>query len=427
MEAVAAPHVVILGGGFGGLYAARALKHALVRLTVVDRRNHHLFQPLLYQVASAALNPSDIAYPIRAALRSQKNARVLLARARVVDVGAKKVLLDEGELAYDYLIVATGATHAYFGHDEWATHAPGLKTIEDALDIRRRVLLAYEAAEREPELERRREWLTFAVVGAGPTGVELAGALAEVARHAMARDFRSIDPAQARVVLLEGGDRVLPSYVPKLSAKAQRQLKKLGVEVRTDALVTEIDEHGLEVGDERIGARTVLWAAGVSASPLAKTLGVPLDRAGRVVVDEDLTIPGHDDVFVVGDLACSGDDPAPGVAPAAIQGGRHAARCIRRALRGRPHEPFRYRDKGSLATIGRAAAVADLGKLRFGGWLAWLAWMLIHIFFLIGFRTKVFVMFSWAWSYVTFRRGARLITGTPDRLLPPHDDSPSGE
>ena len=418
--------VVIIGGGFGGLYAARALRRAPVDVTLVDRRNHHLFQPLLYQVASAALNPSDIAYPIRAALRRQRNARVLLAEAESIDVDRRIVTLDDGELEYDYLIVATGATHAYFGHDEWAEHAPGLKSIEDALEIRRRVLLAYEAAERETVTGLRREWLTFVVVGAGPTGVELAGALAEIARHSLAKDFRSIDPADACVILLEGGDRVLPPYVPKLSAKAQRQLEKLGVEVRTKSLVTGIDDRGVDIGGDRIGARTVLWAAGVAASPLARSLGAPLDRAGRVEVEADLSVPGHPEVFVIGDLAAAGapDARVPGVAPAAIQGGRHAAQCIRRAVRELPSEPFRYRDKGSLATIGRAAAVADFGRLKFGGFFAWAAWMLIHIFFLIGFRTKVFVMLSWAWAYLTFRRGARLITGPQDRLLPPHDRAP---
>jgi NADH dehydrogenase len=418
--------VVIIGGGFGGLYAARALRRAPVDVTLVDRRNHHLFQPLLYQVASAALNPSDIAYPIRAALRRQRNARVLLAEAESIDVDRRIVTLDDGELEYDYLIVATGATHAYFGHDEWAEHAPGLKSIEDALEIRRRVLLAYEAAERETDTALRREWLTFVVVGAGPTGVELAGALAEIARHSLAKDFRSIDPADACVILLEGGDRVLPPYVPKLSAKAQRQLEKLGVEVRTKSLVTGIDDRGVDIGGDRIGARTVLWAAGVAASPLARSLGAQLDRAGRVEVEADLSVPGHPEVFVIGDLAAAGapDARVPGVAPAAIQGGRHAAQCIRRAVRELPSEPFRYRDKGSLATIGRAAAVADFGRLKFGGFFAWAAWMLIHIFFLIGFRTKVFVMLSWAWAYLTFRRGARLITGPQDRLLPPHDRAP---
>jgi NADH:ubiquinone reductase (H+-translocating) len=415
------PRVVIIGAGFGGLYAARALKGTPVDVVVVDWRNHHLFQPLLYQVATATLNASDIAHPIRAALRGQSNARVLLARATAIDLANKRVELQDAELWYDYLIVATGATHAYFGHDEWSEYAPGLKSIEDALEIRRRVLLAYEAAEREADSLLRREWLTFVVVGAGPTGVEMAGALSEIARHSLTRDFRFIDPADARVILLEGSDRVLPTYVPELSGKARRQLQKLGVEVRTSAMVTHIDDRGVVVGSERLAARTVIWAAGVAASPLAKTLGVPLDRAGRVIVEDDLSVPGYPEVFVIGDLAAAGspDRPVPGVAPAAIQGGRHAAQCIQRALQGLPAEPFRYRDKGALATIGRAAAVADLGWLKFSGLVAWLAWMLIHIFFLIGFRRKLFVMLSWAWSYVTFRRGARLITGQPQQLLPP--------
>jgi NADH dehydrogenase len=414
------PHVVIIGGGFGGLYAARALKRAPVRLTLIDRRNHHLFQPLLYQVATAALNPSDIAYPIRAALRWQQNARVILAHATAIDTQGKKVILDYGDMPYDYLIVATGATHSYFGHDNWAEHAPGLKSIEEALDIRRRVLLAYEAAEREPNPEWRRAWLTFVVIGGGPTGVELAGALAEIAHHALAKDFRIIDPTQARIILLEGGERVLPPYIPALSAAAQRQLEALGVEVRTKALVTAVDGHGVCIGDDRIAARTVLWAAGVAASPLARSLEAPLDRAGRVQVQDDLTIPGHADVFIIGDLAAvvNHGRPVPGVAPAAIQSGRHAARCIRRALANQPYMPFRYRDKGSLATIGRAAAVADFGRLKLSGFPAWLAWMLIHVFFLIGWRNRMLVMLSWTWSYVTFQRGARLITGGPEQLLP---------
>ncbi|MGE3539380.1 MAG: NAD(P)/FAD-dependent oxidoreductase [Candidatus Tectimicrobiota bacterium] len=409
----ASPHVVIIGGGFGGLTAARALKRAPVRLTLVDRRNHHLFQPLLYQVASAALNASDIAYPLRAALRRQQNARVLLANVTAIDPAAHKVLLEDGELTYDYVIVATGATHAYFGHDAWAAYAPGLKTIEDALDIRRRVLLAYEAAERDARPEQRRAWLTFVVIGGGPTGVELAGALAEIARHALAKDFRAIDPTQARILLLEGGERLLLSYDPSLSAAAQQQLMHLGVEVQTKTLVTGIDAHGVSIGETRLAARTVLWAAGVAASPLARSLGVPLDRAGRVQVQPDLTIPGHPEVFVIGDLAAarSQGQPVPGVAPAAIQGGRHAARCIRQALAGQPTEPFHYRQRGDLATIGRAAAVADFGWLKLTGWLAWMAWMLVHIAFLIGFRNRVFVLLSWIWAYLTFQRGARLITG----------------
>ncbi len=415
------PHVVIIGAGFGGLYAARALRRAPVRVTVIDRRNHHLFQPLLYQVATGALNASDIAYPIRSVVRRQKNTRVLLADAGRIDTAARRVEIDGDAIDYDYLIVATGATHSYFSHPEWEQLAPGLKSIEDALDIRRRVFLAYEAAEREPDPAPRAEWLTFVVVGAGPTGVELAGALSEIALHTLKRDFRSIDPAMARVVLLEGQDRVLPPYPPELSEKARKQLVRLGVEVRTGALVTAIDPHGVEVGgSERIPARTVLWAAGVAASPLAATLGAPLDRAGRVLVEPDLSLPAHKEVFVVGDLAAArqaGGALVPGVAPAAIQGGRHAARQILRDLAGEPRETFRYRDKGSLATIGRAAAVADLGRFALSGFLAWLAWWAIHIFFLIGFRSRVLVMFSWAWSYLTFQRGARLITGEVRQLL----------
>jgi NADH:quinone reductase (non-electrogenic) len=413
------PHVVIIGGGFGGLYAARALKRAPVRLTLIDRRNHHLFQPLLYEVATAALDASDIAYPIRVALRWQHNARVILATATAIDTQGKKVILDDGDIFYDYLIVATGATHSYFGHDDWTQYAPGLKSIEDALEIRRRVLLAYKAAERELDPERRRAWLTFVVVGGGPTGVELAGALAEIARYAMAKDFRTIDPTQARIILVEGGERVLPSYVPTLSAKAQALLESLGVEVRTKTMVTAVDEYGVGMGDAYMAARTVLWAAGVAASPLARSLGALLDRAGRVKVQDDLTIPGHAEVFVVGDLAAamSNGKPVPGVAPAAIQGGRHAAHCIRRALADQPYTPFHYKDKGSLATIGRAAAVADFGSLKLSGFPAWLAWMSVHLFFLVGFRNRVLVMLSWVWSYVTFQRGARLITGDPGQFL----------
>jgi NADH:ubiquinone reductase (H+-translocating) len=420
------PHVVIIGGGFGGLQAARRLRRAAVRITLIDRRNHHLFQPLLYQVATAALNPGDIAYPIRAALRRQDNVRVLLAEARSIDLAARRVILDDGELDYDYLLVATGATHSYFGRDEWAQYAPGLKTVEDALEIRKRIYLAYEAAERESDPHRQCEWLTFVVVGAGPTGVELAGALVEIGLHTLSDDFRSIDPTQVRVLLLEGADRVLPSYPAELSGKARAQLERVGVEVRTGALVTAIDETGVEVGDsERITARTVLWAAGVRASSLSRTLGVPLDRAGRVLVEDDLSVPGHPEVFVVGDLAAarSQGNEVPGVAQGAIQGGEHAADNIRRALKGKPYERFRYRDKGSLATIGRAAAVADLGRLRFSGFWAWIVWWLVHITFLVGFRNRILVMFTWAWSYVTFQRGARLITGTTPPLPTVHLDT----
>ncbi|HEU5059254.1 MAG TPA: NAD(P)/FAD-dependent oxidoreductase [Kofleriaceae bacterium] len=408
--------VVIIGAGFAGLYAAQALRRAPVRVTVLDRRNHHLFQPLLYQVATAGLNPSDIAYPIRTVLRRQKNARVLLADVTGIDPVARTVEYDAGSIQYDYLILATGATHSYFGHPEWAALAPGLKTIEDALEIRARVFLAYEEAERTLDREQQGECLTFVVVGGGPTGVELAGTLGEIAHHSMKRDFRAIDPDLTRVVLIEGVDRVLPTYPEDLSRAAERQLRKLGVTVRTGSLVTDIDEHGVTLKDgERIPSRTVLWAAGVAASPVARTLGAPLDRAGRIEVLPDLTVPGHPEIFVAGDLAalrCDGV-PVPGVAPAAIQEGKHAAKNIRRAMAGQPLEPFRYRDKGSLATIGRAAAVASFKRVKLTGFLAWWAWWAIHVFFLIGFRSRLLVMFSWAWSYLTFQRGARLITGEP--------------
>ena len=412
------PEVVIVGGGFGGLYAARALRGAAVHVTVVDRRNHHLFQPLLYQVATAALNPADIAAPIRSVFRGARNVSVVLAEAVGVDLAGKKLLLADGELPYDYLILATGATHSYFGHEEWAPFAPGLKSIEDALEIRRRVLLAYEMAERDPE--HRREWLTFVIIGGGPTGVELAGALAEISRQALSREFQHIDPSHARIILIEGMPRVLPPYPEDLSAKARTQLERLGVDVWTGARVTGIDAAGVTLGHERILARTVLWAAGVAASPLAKSLGVPLDRAGRVSVEPTLAVSGRSDVFLVGDLSTLEQDgkPVPGVAPAAIQMGRHAARNILRAIAGLPGEPFRYRDKGSFATIGRGKAVGELaGGLKLSGFLAWIAWLAIHIFFLIGFRNRVLVLFQWAYSYVTFRRGARLITGAPPPRL----------
>ncbi|MGH2767408.1 MAG: NAD(P)/FAD-dependent oxidoreductase, partial [Actinomycetota bacterium] len=391
------PHVVIVGGGFGGLYAARALQDAPVRVTLVDRRNHHLFQPLLYQVATASLNASDIAEPIRKILRWQHNATVLMGEATSVDVSGRRVILSDGEIPYDYLIVATGATHSYFGHEEWARFAPGLKTIEEAIDIRRRVLVAYEAAEREPDPDRRGAWLTFVLVGGGPTGVELAGALGEISRHALVRDFRRIDPSHARIILLEGLDRILPSFPPSLSEKARRELASLGVEVRTLSPVTEIDEGGVWLGEERIEARTVLWSAGVAASPLARSLGAPLDEAGRVHVREDLTIPGHSEIFVVGDLAGFMQDGKrlPGVAQAAIQQGHHAAKNILRGLAGRAYEPFRFVDKGMLAAIGRGAGVADIRGLRLSGFVAWLAWLVVHIYFLIGFNSRLKVMVEW--------------------------------
>ena len=408
------PRIVIIGGGFGGLYAARSLKDAEAEITLVDQHNYHLFQPLLYQVATAALNPSDIAAPIRAILRHQKNVSVILGRAVAVDTDRKVVQLADGELPYDFLVIATGATHSYFNNPEWERHAPGLKTIDDALEIRRRVLIAFEAAEREADPVKQHEWLTFVIVGGGPTGVELAGALSEIARQTMVRDFRRIRSDSARVILVEGRDRVLPPYPAALSASAQRQLEKLGVEVITSGVASEVSDHDVRLGDRVIPTRTVLWAAGVQGSPLAKSLNVPLDRAGRVLVESDLTIPGHKDVFVIGDLAAVQQRDGtfvPGVAPAAIQEGQHVAYNLDRALEGQPLRAFRYRDKGSLATIGRAAAVADFGKFRMSGFLAWLAWLAIHIFFLIGFRNRFLVITQWAWAYVTYQRGARLITG----------------
>jgi len=416
------PRVVIVGGGFGGLYAARRMRRLDIDLVVVDRRNHHLFQPLLYQVATAALNPSDIAAPIRSILRRQPNVEVILDEATSVDAPHHRLIMKEGELSYDFLILATGATHSYFGHPEWAFLAPGLKSIEDALRIRRRVLLAFEEAEREVDPARQQTWLTFVIVGAGPTGVELAGALAEISRMTLTKDFRRIDPARAQVILLEGADRILPTYPAKLSAAAQRQLERLGVDVRTGAKVTQIDAQGVTVGSTHLATKTVLWAAGVQASRLAKSLGVALDRAGRVMVRPDLRPPGYTNVYVIGDLAAVQRDggQVPGVAPAAIQQGIHAADNIARQLQGRAPVPFRYRDKGSLATIGRAAAVADFGSLKISGWIAWIAWLFVHIFFLIGFRNRLLVIFEWAWSYFTAQRGARLITEAP----PPPPETP---
>lgn len=406
------PKVVILGGGFAGLNAAKALRGAEVEITIIDRRNFHLFQPLLYQVAMAALNPSDIAYPIRSIFRSQKNVKkVLLGEVTGVNLDQRLVTVGAETVPYDYLIAATGATHSYFGHDEWEPVAPGLKTIEDALTMRARVLRAFETADSNPEDAER--LLTFVVVGAGPTGVELAGALVEIAVHAMGKEFHDVDPARARVVLVEGADRVLPPYVPSLSASAQRQLEDLGVKVLTNSMVSGIDEAGVTLASgERIEAGTVLWAAGVQASPVGKMLG-EVDRAGRVRVESDLAVPGRPEVFVVGDLAAV--EGVPGVAPAAMQMGRHVGHMLKSGER----EPFRYRDKGSLATIGRARAVADIKGLRFGGFLAWLAWLAIHIFYLIGFRNRVLVLIGWAWHYLTFRRGARIITGVPRGPRPP--------
>ncbi len=408
------PRVVIVGGGFGGLYAARALKNAPVQVTVLDRRNHHLFQPLLYQVATAGLSPSAIAYPIRAVLRKQKNTRVLLAEAVAVDLERRAVRLRDGELAYDYLILAAGARHSYFGHEDWGPYAPGLKDLEDALEIRRRILLAFELAERESDPARKRMLLTFVVVGGGPTGVELAGAISEIACQAMAGDFRNIDSREARTILLEAGPRLLAGFPEDLSRKAEESLRRLCVQVRTGTAVRSVSSHGVSTNQGDIPAATVLWAAGVSASPIARSLQVPLDKNGRVLVNPDLSVPGHPEAYVIGDLAAVANETGqmlPGLAPVAIQEGRHVARNIIRACEGRLPLAFHYTDKGKLATIGRAAAVADFGSLRLSGFWAWLSWLFVHIFFLIGFRNRVVVLFEWAWSYFTFQRSARLITG----------------
>jgi len=411
-------HVVIVGGGFGGLYAARALQHVDVQVTLLDRRNHHVFQPLLYQVASAALSPGDIASPIRWILRHQQNVEVLLADVRRVDPARRVVVLTDGEISYDFLILATGATHAYFGHDEWQVIAPGLKTLEDALEIRRRVLLAYEHAEREADPVKREALLTFVVIGGGPTGVELAGALAEISRLSLARDFRHFDPSSARIILIEAGLSILSTFPEMLREAALKDLKRLGVDVRIGKAVTNVADGRVDLGSESIEAATVIWAAGVAASPVGVTLGVPTDRAGRVIVQPDLTIPGHSDVFVIGDLASftgPNGKPLPGVAQVAIQMGKHAAANIRRAIERQPYRPFVYRDLGNLATIGRASAIADFGWLRLKGWLAWLVWLFVHIFNLIGFRNRIVVLIQWAWAYFSYQRAIRLIAAHDKR------------
>ncbi|HEX4948888.1 MAG TPA: NAD(P)/FAD-dependent oxidoreductase [Blastocatellia bacterium] len=418
---MAIPHVVIIGGGFGGLEAAKALKRAPVRITLVDRTNHHLFQPLLYQVAMAGLSPADIAAPIRAVLQKQKNVTVLLAEAVGVDFANNTVQLADGQLPYDFLILATGGRTSYFGNEHWEKFAPGLKDLDDAVEIRRRVLLAFEAAEKETDPERRQELLTFVVVGGGPTGVELAGSIAELAHFVLACDFRNINPKEARVILLEGGPRILPSFPPDLSESAMEQLNELGVNVRVNTKVTNIDERGAHLGDHIIRSATVIWGAGVQATAFAAKLGVPHDRAGRVIVEPDLTLPGYKNVFAIGDMTSfthQDGKPLPGVSPVAMQMGRTAARNILHALKGEPYERFRYVDKGNMATIGRNAAVADLGKLHLSGFLAWLAWLFVHLIFLIGFRNRVAALFNWAWSYFTYQRGSRLITGRRLSLLP---------
>jgi NADH dehydrogenase len=432
------PHVVIIGGGFGGLDAARVFAGTPVRVTLLDRHNYHLFQPLLYQVATASLSPGDVASPIRWILRQQKNVQVLLAEALEIDAANRRVIVDSGPsggapppIAYDYAIVATGAAHSYFGHPEWAIRAPGLKTLDDALEMRRRVLLAFEAAEREPDPVKQRRLLTFVIVGGGPTGVELAGALAEIARNSLPQDFRSIRPESARIVVLEGGPDVLPAFPEKLRNASRRALERLGVEVRTDSMVTNVDEDGVTwratragaasagpTDDQHISAETVLWAAGVAASPLAKSLGVPLDRAGRVTPAPTLALAAHPNLFVAGDICAFTQDgkPLPGVAQVAMQQGAHAAKNILRAIAGKPLDPFRYRNYGNMATIGRGSAVADVGPVKASGFLAWLFWLFLHIFWLIGFRNRFVVLTEWAWAYLTFQRRVRLITG--EKLWP---------
>ncbi|KWS06033.1 NADH dehydrogenase [Lysobacter capsici AZ78] len=408
-------HVVIVGGGFGGLWTTRALASADVRITLIDRRNHHLFQPLLYQVATAGLSAPDIAAPLRHILRKQANVEVRLGEVVGLDAVARSVTLADGEvIAYDYLLLASGATHAYFGHDEWARHAPGLKTLDDALHIRRRVLTAFERAEASDDEAERAAWLHFAVVGGGPTGVELAGTLAEIAHKTLRREFRRIDPSQAKVRLIEAGPRVLASFPESLSEKARAQLQRLGVEVVTGTPVGAIGRDGYSLGAEFVPARTVLWAAGVAASPLGALLDAPRDRAGRVRVEPDLTVPGYPDIFVAGDLASiqqANGQPVPGVAPGAKQMGSYVARAIRARLDGRTIEPFRYVDYGNLATIGRRAAVVDLRGLKFSGFLAWAFWLAAHVFFLIGFRNRLIVMLNWSWAYFTYQRHARIIFG----------------
>ncbi|HKV65438.1 MAG TPA: NAD(P)/FAD-dependent oxidoreductase [Rhodanobacteraceae bacterium] len=407
------PHVVILGGGFGGLNATRALARARVRVTLVDRANHHVFQPLLYQVAGATLSGPDIAAPLRHIVRRQRNVTVWMEEVTGVDVAAQCVQAGAQTIAYDYLVVATGSTHAYFGHDAWAEYAPGLKTMNDALAIRRRILSAFEAAEREPDPAKRAEWLAFVIVGAGPTGVELAGTLSEIAHHTLPREFRIAHPRKARIHLVEAGPRVLSAMPETLSAIAQRKLERMGVEVHTGSPVTAIDAAGVHMGDEHIPARTVLWAAGVAASPLGAQLGGECDRAGRVKVAPNLSLPGRPEVFVIGDLAWVEQDGqrVPGMAPAAKQMGTCAAHAIRDRIAGRSVRPFRYHDYGSLASISRSSAVVDLRGLKFSGFLGWLFWLIAHIFFLIGFRNRLAVMWNWAWSYLTWQRGARIIVG----------------
>jgi len=407
------PHVIIVGAGFGGLEAAKKLACTDVRVTVIDRTNYHLFQPLLYQVATAALSPADIAAPVRAILSKCRNVEVILAEVESVDVETKKVKTVDLEIDYDYLIIATGARHSYFGHNEWEKLAPGLKSLEDAIELRRRILLAFEYAEKTPDEAARRAAMNFVIIGGGPTGVEMAGAIAEISRYTMARDFRHINPSEARVILIEGEPRLLAAYPPDLSESARKQLADLGVEVRTSTRATNLTDAGVQIGDEFIPCRVKIWAAGNNASFVGKTLGVPSDRAGRVIVNDDLTIPGHPEVQVIGDLANfphQTGQPLPGISPVAMQQGRHAARNVLAMIKGRKPQRFRYWDKGTMATIGRNKAVADLKFVHLSGLPAWLAWLFVHIVFLVGFRNRLLVLVQWAWAYLTFDKGARLIT-----------------
>src|SRR6266403_4958215 len=411
--ATARPHIVIIGAGFGGLSAAMQLGKVDANVTVIDRRNYHLFQPLLYQIATAALSPADIAAPIRGILNDFSNTEVILAEVKSVNVAAKTVNIGDREIAYDYLILATGARHSYFGHDEWEKLAPGLKSLEDAIEIRRRLLLAFEYAEKMTDEAEKKAAMTFVVIGGGPTGVEMAGAIAEISRHTLAKDFRHIDPSQARVILIEGEQRLLAAFPEDLSASARKQLEDLGVEVRTGARATKLSEAGVEVNGEFIPCRVKIWAAGNTASFVGKTLGAPVDRCGRVIVNDDLTIPGHPEVQVIGDLANfphQTGQPLPGISPVAMQQGRHAARHVLSMTQGRKPQRFRYWDKGTMATIGRNKAVADLRFMHLSGLPAWLAWLFVHIVFLVGFRNRLVVLFQWAWAYLTFDKGARLIT-----------------
>ncbi|MQA90731.1 MAG: NAD(P)/FAD-dependent oxidoreductase [Gemmatimonas sp.] len=417
------PRVVIVGGGFGGLNAAKALRGVRAQIVIIDKQNYHLFQPLLYQAATAALSPGEIASPIRSILRRQRNVEVALGRVDRVRKSEQEVELADGaRIGYDYLVLASGAVDQYFGHDEWTDLAPGLKNIDDATEIRRRFLLAFEAAEREDDEQERRALLTTVVIGGGPTGVELAGAMAEMARHSFIRDFRRIDPTTARIILVEGVDRILPTYSPKLSARAEEALRKRGVEVRTGRLVTRIEDDAVYLDDERIETRNVVWSAGVAASSLGRDLEVPLDKMQRVFVEPDLSVPGSPEIFVIGDLANApgkNGEPLPGLAPIAIQQGKATGQNIARLIEGSETKPFRYRDRGTMATIGRGAAVCDIRGVELHGLIAWLAWIFIHIFYLIGFRNRIAVMMDWAWAYLSWQRGARLITGPVGADLAP--------